>query len=178
MGKFVILPEHASNEFFYQFPNCVTYRTVPECVDKIQWALKSKPIPLSPEHARIFTWEAATERLRSQSILVEHDDLQQKDSVTSESQFEESISRVHLEIAKTTDILQRLVMFGKNKIMNGKNKMRSEGDHEKGDGHIDVFTEDDDNNVSGNYDDIERKKNEEKVDPKSDNNKNSQNRQI
>jgi len=116
--------------------------------------------------------------LRSQSILVEHDDLQQKDSVTSESQFEESISRVHLEIAKTTDILQRLVMFGKNKIMNGKNKMRSEGDHEKGDGHIDVFTEDDDNNVSGNYDDIERKKNEEKVDPKSDYNKNSQNRQI
>lgn len=53
----------ASNEFFLQFPNCLAYETLAECVEKLQWALSRAPEPLSPEYQRRFTWEAATERL-------------------------------------------------------------------------------------------------------------------
>ena len=53
----------ASNEFFYQFQNCLTFETTKECVDKLQWALNNTPVPLTDEERHKFTWEGATERL-------------------------------------------------------------------------------------------------------------------
>eukprot|EP00574_Skeletonema_japonicum_P012376 CAMPEP_0201720200 /NCGR_PEP_ID=MMETSP0593-20130828/5211_1 /ASSEMBLY_ACC=CAM_ASM_000672 /TAXON_ID=267983 /ORGANISM="Skeletonema japonicum, Strain CCMP2506" /LENGTH=854 /DNA_ID=CAMNT_0048210807 /DNA_START=65 /DNA_END=2629 /DNA_ORIENTATION=- len=69
MGKFVILPNHPSNEFFLQFTNCLAYDTLEECAEKLQFALENEPSPLSPEERRIFTWEAATERLMDSSLI-------------------------------------------------------------------------------------------------------------
>lgn len=69
MGKFVILPNHPSNEFFLQFTNCLAYKTLDECADKLKFALENEPSPLSPEERRIFTWEAATERLIDSSLI-------------------------------------------------------------------------------------------------------------
>ena len=69
MGKFVIIPKHPSNEFFLQFTNCLSYDTLLECAEKMQWALENTPTPLSTEEQRIFTWEAANERLMSSSIV-------------------------------------------------------------------------------------------------------------
>ena len=69
MGKFVILPRHPSNEFFLQFTNCLAYDTPKECVEKLKFALDNDPSPLSPEERRIFTWEAATERLIESSFV-------------------------------------------------------------------------------------------------------------
>jgi len=69
MGKFVILPKHPSNEFFLQFTNCLAYDTLEECAEKLKFALENDPTPLSPEERRIFTWEAATERLMESSLV-------------------------------------------------------------------------------------------------------------
>jgi len=69
MGKFVIIPSHPSNEFFLQFPNCLAYKNLRECVEKIKWALENEPTPLSEDLAYIFTWEAATDRLIESSFI-------------------------------------------------------------------------------------------------------------
>eukprot|EP00978_Attheya_sp_CCMP212_P028935 scaffold101133_cov51-Attheya_sp.AAC.5 len=78
MNKFAIIPKHASNTFFLQFPNCLAYETYEECVEKIQWAIEHEPEPLSPELAHIFTWEAATERLIESSIVTKKEARQRK----------------------------------------------------------------------------------------------------
>ena len=63
MGKFVIIPVHPSNTFFLKFPNCLAYRNKLEFAANLRWALTHDPEPLTPELAREFTWEAATDRL-------------------------------------------------------------------------------------------------------------------
>lgn len=63
MGKFVIIPSHPSNDFFAQFPNCLTYATKEEFVAYLCYALTHSPEPLTREYAHALSWEAATERL-------------------------------------------------------------------------------------------------------------------
>lgn len=43
MGKFVIIPKHISNEFFYSFKNCLTYNTEEEFLSAIEFTKKSQP---------------------------------------------------------------------------------------------------------------------------------------
>ena len=43
MGMFVIILHHPSNTFFSQFPNCLTYKSLHDCVEKNQWALVNEP---------------------------------------------------------------------------------------------------------------------------------------
>lgn len=69
MGKFAIIPRHPSNDFFLQFSNCLAYDTLSECADKMKWALENLPAPLCDDERRMFTWEAANERLMSSSIV-------------------------------------------------------------------------------------------------------------
>lgn len=69
MNKFVILPRHPSNAFFEDFANCLTYDTLEECAERMEWALANDPAPLSEEERRRFTWEAATERLVDSSAV-------------------------------------------------------------------------------------------------------------
>ncbi len=69
MGKFAIIPVHPSNAFFYQFPNCLAYRNKFEFVANLRWALTHEPEPLTPELAREFSWEAATDRLIDASAI-------------------------------------------------------------------------------------------------------------
>jgi len=63
MGKFVIIPKHISNEYFYSFRNCLTYNNIFECVQQIQFALTRDPQPLTEGEAYRCTWVAATNRL-------------------------------------------------------------------------------------------------------------------
>lgn len=73
MNKFVIIPTHPSNDFFMQFPNCLSYDSLTECAEKISWALKNDPAPLSKEQSHILTWEAATERLIKSSVITKRE---------------------------------------------------------------------------------------------------------
>lgn len=63
MGKFVICLDHASNEFFATFPNCLTYTTTEEFSAAVDRALSTEPQTLSSKDTFRLSWEAATERL-------------------------------------------------------------------------------------------------------------------
>ena len=62
MGKFVVVADHPSNEFFKQFENCLIFRTPKEFDEKIAYALRSQPKALSMREMHTLSWEAATER--------------------------------------------------------------------------------------------------------------------
>jgi digalactosyldiacylglycerol synthase len=71
MGKFAIIPDHPSNTFFRQCPNCLMYTTDDEFVDQLQYAISNSPIPLDDNTRRILSWEAATERF-IQAAAISH----------------------------------------------------------------------------------------------------------
>lgn len=69
MGKFAVLPKHPSNIFFEQFPNCLQYSSLEECLEKLDYALKNNPKPLDEETAAKLSWEGANERLFKSSTI-------------------------------------------------------------------------------------------------------------
>ncbi|CAL0310008.1 unnamed protein product [Lupinus luteus] len=69
MGKFVVCADHPSNEFFRSFPNCLTYKTSDDFVEKVKEALENDPYPLTPEQRYQLSWEAATQRFMEYSEL-------------------------------------------------------------------------------------------------------------
>lgn len=76
MGKWLIVPQHACNEFFIaHFRNCLVYdrkddgETFAAALNK---ALNEQPFPLSEGERNVLTWEAATRRfadVASQGLL-------------------------------------------------------------------------------------------------------------
>lgn len=71
MGKWVICPQHPSNAFFEQFPNCLTYRSKEEFAANMLWALNNEPAVLSEELKYKLSWEAATDRFISAAAVTE-----------------------------------------------------------------------------------------------------------
>ncbi|XP_076890735.1 digalactosyldiacylglycerol synthase 1, chloroplastic-like [Bidens hawaiensis] len=69
MGKFVVCADHPSNDFLRSFPNCLTYKTPEEFVNKINEAMSRDPQPLTPEERYNLSWEAATQRFMQYSEL-------------------------------------------------------------------------------------------------------------
>ncbi|KAJ7533131.1 hypothetical protein O6H91_13G034600 [Diphasiastrum complanatum] len=69
MGKIVVCANHPSNEFFRSFPNCLTYSSSEEFVEKVKQAMTSEPVPLSQEHEYLLSWEAATDRFLQNTDL-------------------------------------------------------------------------------------------------------------
>lgn len=62
MGKIVVCANHPSNEFFMQFPNCLTYDDGEGFVKAIIKALSDEPAPLTNAQRHALSWEAATQR--------------------------------------------------------------------------------------------------------------------
>lgn len=105
MGKFVIIPKHVSNEFFFQFSNCLYYESLEECVHKITWALENEPSPLSEEESHIFTWDAATDRMIEASIITKGEARDR-----SKSGFDKADSRmakIHSEGGKKSSLIHK-----------------------------------------------------------------------
>ncbi|KAG8376812.1 hypothetical protein BUALT_Bualt09G0102800 [Buddleja alternifolia] len=69
MGKFVVCADHPSNDFFREFPNCLTYKTPEDFVAKVKEAMGNEPQPLTPEQRYNLSWEAATQRFMEYSDL-------------------------------------------------------------------------------------------------------------
>jgi glycosyltransferase involved in cell wall biosynthesis len=112
MNKFAIIPLHPSNQFFLQFPNCLPYRNPYEFVANVQWALTHDPVPLSEDHVRQFTWEAATDRFL-QSAAITHREAQEREKL-GRSKMDERIAWFHNELGKGAkgDILRNILGAG------------------------------------------------------------------
>ena len=85
MGKFVIIPSHPSNDFFAQFPNCLTYATKEEFVGELYYAMTHAPEPLSDEHAYALSWEAATQRLEAAGCITVEENEQMQQALSSDA---------------------------------------------------------------------------------------------
>eukprot|EP00557_Chaetoceros_sp_GSL56_P009084 CAMPEP_0176491984 /NCGR_PEP_ID=MMETSP0200_2-20121128/8728_1 /TAXON_ID=947934 /ORGANISM="Chaetoceros sp., Strain GSL56" /LENGTH=951 /DNA_ID=CAMNT_0017889459 /DNA_START=96 /DNA_END=2951 /DNA_ORIENTATION=+ len=109
MGKFVIIPKHISNEFFFQFSNCLCYESIEECVEKIQWALENEPSPLTEEEAHIFTWDAATDRMIQASIITKREARYRSEK--GHDKADSRMAKIHSEGGKKSDLIRR-AFFG------------------------------------------------------------------
>ena len=109
MGKFVVLPKHPSNQFFYQFPNCLAYNDMDEMVEHIKYAQGHNPVPLTEEMSHRFTWEAAMERLTTASAITESEYAQLEDS--GRLQRDKRKAWIHKESGKMIkgDVLKSMV---------------------------------------------------------------------
>jgi len=65
MGKFAVAPSHPSNDFFAQFPNCLTYANKEEFVGNLYYAMTHSPEPLSEEYTYALSWKAACKRFEA-----------------------------------------------------------------------------------------------------------------
>jgi digalactosyldiacylglycerol synthase len=112
MGKFAIIPVHPSNTFFLRFPNCLAYRNKFEFVANLRWALTHEPEPLSPELAREFTWEAATERFIEASAISHREALEREK--LGLTKLDERIAWFHNELGKgvTGDTIRKVLGGG------------------------------------------------------------------
>jgi len=84
MGKFVILPSHPSNDFFAQFPNCLTYATKEEFVGNLYYAMTHSPEPLTTEFAHALSWDAATQRLEAAGCIPVEESEKMAEALSSE----------------------------------------------------------------------------------------------
>ncbi|KAL7552678.1 hypothetical protein ACHAWF_015906 [Thalassiosira exigua] len=98
MGKFAIIPYHESNKFFMQFPNCLTYKDKWEFAANLRWALTHDPEPLTPELAKQFTWEAATDRLVHASAITRREARERM--MLGKAKLDERIAFFHRELGK------------------------------------------------------------------------------
>jgi hypothetical protein len=85
----------ASNEFFYQFPNCLAYDDIDDCVVKLQYALENKPEKLSEKYRHILSWEGATERLFVASGISEKEELARRQDGSYKSDLKAAEFHVH-----------------------------------------------------------------------------------
>jgi len=111
MNKFVIIPNHPSNTFFQQFPNCLQYNSKMEFVAFLQYALSHDPEPLSDDLRHMLTWEAATDRFLESACMSQRD-AARRDRIGKKG--DERIANLHYELFKghTGDVLRKVLGGG------------------------------------------------------------------
>ena len=136
MGKFVIIPVHPSNQFFMQFPNCLSYRNKLEFAANLSWAQSHEPEPLTSEQQQLFTWEAATDRLVKASSITRREARERQKLGTS--RLDERIAWFHNEIGNGAkgDILRKVLGAGPaaEQVRYTNRQSLDDGDEEKAGG--------------------------------------------
>lgn len=61
MGKWVVCSRHSSNEFFFQFPNCLPFSDEEDFAACVSWALRHDPEDLSPALRCVGGWGGEVE---------------------------------------------------------------------------------------------------------------------
>ncbi len=144
MGKFAILPVHASNTFFQRFPNALMYSSPFEFLANLQWALTHDPIPLTEEIAREFTWKAATDRLISAAAIT-HQEARGRGNL-GRSRMDERIEWFHNELGKGAkgDMIRKV--FGAGPVSDQVKYVQRQQDK---DDDSDVETDDEEDEEEG-----------------------------
>jgi len=96
----------ASNTFFYQFPNCLAYDDLDDCVEKLLDALKREPEPLSERHVHTLSWEGATERLYKAAGIDEEEWKEWQDSGILDD--DKNAARFHVTSGLRSQYLKKL----------------------------------------------------------------------
>jgi hypothetical protein len=89
-----------------QFPNCLAYKDIDDCVVKLQYALTSTPEPLSESGRRVLSWDGATDRLYEQSSITVRDAEERRDSGMDEADMK--AAKFHVETAKRSHFVSSL----------------------------------------------------------------------
>jgi digalactosyldiacylglycerol synthase len=112
MGKFVVIPDHPSNVFFHQFPNCLLYKSNKEFVDFLQYAITHNPEPLRNELINKLTWEAATTRFIAASAVSRRDAAWRER--VGKTKSDEKLAKMHYELGKGAkgDVLRKVLGGG------------------------------------------------------------------
>jgi digalactosyldiacylglycerol synthase len=129
MSKWVIVPRHASNEFFLQFPNCLQYNNKNEFVELLQYAMAnpvhyvmgtgSDPTTVGQElhvdRSEMYaplSWEAATQRLIDTAYLSKRE-ARRRDRLTLQKD-DRSIQEWHYTLGngKSGDVLRKVLGGG------------------------------------------------------------------
>lgn len=118
---FDICVSTASNEFFYQFQNCLTFETTKECVEKLQWALDNTPVPLTDEECHKFTWEGATDRLFEYSGITKREMRERERSGSNKA--DSRIAWFHTESGRTGNFIGKLY----SRMSSAVSESKSEG---------------------------------------------------
>jgi digalactosyldiacylglycerol synthase len=110
-GRFVLVPQHPSNDFFVQFPNCLQYKSRSDFCALLQLALSHDPVPLTPDQQHALTWEAATDRL-IRAAAVSRRDRARRDRVGLH--LDERLAKWHYDWGrgKTGDVLRTVLGGG------------------------------------------------------------------
>jgi hypothetical protein len=101
----LIIMHPASNTFFLQFPNCLAYENMEECLEKLIWALEHDPTPLTDEYAHKFTWEGANERLFEASAISRGEARERLE--TGQSKSDTEAAWLHIEMTKRGQIVAK-----------------------------------------------------------------------
>jgi len=107
MGKFVIIPKHPSNIYFLQFPNCLAYMNIKDCMEKLKWALENDPYPLTEDVWHKFTWEGANNRLIQAAGITNQEE---RDRINSgQDKADREIAWIHVETAKKGQLVRNFL---------------------------------------------------------------------
>lgn len=110
MGKIVVCADHPSNEFFRPFPNCLMYKNSLEFVEKVNQAMASDPVPLSPEQQYTLSWEAATDRFIEYAELDQPFNKENK-AVSPENALEKKTMTLSMSLPNLADIVDNGLAF-------------------------------------------------------------------
>ena len=110
MGRYVIIPKHPSNEFFYQFPNCLAYDDLDDCVSKLQYALSNRPEHLMEKYVHMLSWEGATERLFKAAAITEAEETRRMESGMIAADWK--AARFHVDSAEKSQMVKNMISGG------------------------------------------------------------------